>query len=129
MQHYLSLLAQDKVLSWLRDRYYICLTFRLLCVLGYANHVLPVGYSHQTHFGVDDSPSQLLGSSYFSSSEVNVNVHLRVQYELIVGGHLRCKRLFQVSEAPFTSIPQDQIQEDPPRLVRIRVLVSYLGTK
>ena len=105
MQHYLSLLTQDKVLSWLRDGYYIRLVFHHLCVLGYANHVSPVGYSHQTHFGVDDSPSQLLGSSYFSSSEVNVIVHLQVQYELIVGGCSQCERLFQVGEAPFASVP------------------------
>jgi hypothetical protein len=129
VQHYLSLLAQDKVLSWLQGRYYIRLAFRLLCGLGYANHISPVGYSHQTHFSVADSPSRLLGSSYFSSSEVNMIVHLRVQYELVGGNHSLCKHLFQVSKAPFTFIPRDQIQVDPPRLVRIWILVSYLGTE
>jgi hypothetical protein len=116
MQRYLSLLTQDKVLSWLQGRYYIRLA-------------LPVRYSHQTHFSVADSPSQLLGSSYFSSSEVNVIVHLRVQYKLVGGDRSLCERLFQVSEAPFAFVPRDQIQLDPPWLVRIWVLVSYLGTE
>jgi hypothetical protein len=129
MQHYLSLLAQDKVLSWLQGGYYICLAFRLLCGLGYANCVSPVGYSHQTHFGVADSPSQLLGSLYFLSSEVNVIVHLQVQYKLVGGNRSLCERLFQFGKAPFAFVPRDQIQLDPPRLVRIRVLVSYLGTE
>ena len=105
MQHYLSLLAQDKVLSWLQDGYYTCLMFHLLCGQGYINCVSLVGYSHQTHYGVDDYPFQLLGSSYFSSSEVNVNVHLRVHYELVGGDCLRCERLFQVGEAPVAFIP------------------------
>ena len=129
MQHYLSLLVQDKVLSWLQYGYYIRLVFRLLCGLGYANHVSSVGYSHQTHCGVDDFPSQLLGNSYFLSSEVNKNVHLQVHHELVGGGRSQCKRLFQVGEVPFTFVPRDQIQVDPSQLVRIQVLVSYLGTK
>ena len=119
MQCYLSLLTQDKVLSWLQGGYYIRLVFRLLCGSGYADRVSPVVYSHQTHFGVADSPSQLLGSSYFSSSEVNV---------IVGGGRSLCERLFQVGEAPFAFVPQDQIQLDPPRLVRIRVLITLAIT-
>jgi hypothetical protein len=126
VQHYLSLLAQDKVLSWPQDGYYTHLVF---CGFGYANCVSLVGYSHQTHCGVKDFPFQLQGSLYFLSSKVNTTVHLQVHYELVGGICSQCKCLFQDGEAPVASIPQDQIQLDPPRLVRIRVLVSYLGTK
>jgi len=125
VQHFLSLPAQDKVLNWLQDDGYIHLTFHPLCGLGYANCVSPVVYAHQT----DDCPSQLLGSSYFLSFEVNVNVHLQVLYELVGSSHSLCEHLSLVGEAPVASIPQDQIQVDPPWLVRIQFLVSYLGTE